>query len=103
MTEKAQKRKATAVKGMVLIRPPILRMSAVGGVDDDAGAEEEAALGQAVHQDVEQRAGDAHGVHDGEAEEDEADLADRGVGDDALEVGLHGGGRGRRPGWRRRR
>ncbi len=63
----------------------------VGGVDDDAGAEEKAGLGQAVHEDEEERAGDAGRVGHAEAEEDIADLADRRVGQDALEVVLHGG------------
>ena len=67
-----------------------------------AGAEEEQALEQRVIEDVEQRRGEGQrrgaghavrleGEREAEADEDEADVLDRRIGEDALQVVLHQG------------
>ena len=63
----------------------------VHGVDDAAGAEKEQALEEGVRHDVEQAGGErAHPA----AEEHVAQLADRGIGQHPLDVGLHQGDAG---------
>ena len=80
----------------------VLHVALAGGRQHGAGAEEQQALEQHVVEDVEQRRGQrqrrrpAHAVGlkrhgEAEADEDDADILDRVVGEQALEVVLHQG------------
>ena len=78
---------ANAVYGMYLRKPPITRMSCTSWLPwiTEPGAEEEAALVERVAQHHEHRGGVRA---DADREEHVAELADRGVREHALDVGL---------------
>ena len=96
-------RNRKAVSGMRWIRPPSCSMSrSPVAFKHGAGAEEQQALEQRVIEDVEQRRGERErrrgrhavgleGEREAEADEDDADVLDRAVGEQPLEVALHEG------------
>jgi len=94
-------RKRIAVSGMCFASPPSASSSGTGLREDVARAEKEQALEQRVVERVQQGARDAaqrdelvaRGFAqrgDAESDEDDADVLDRGVGQQAFHVVLHG-------------
>ena len=78
----------------------MLHVALAGGGQDRAGAEEQQALEERMIEDVEERRGQrqrrrpvhavgAKGERKAEADEDDADVLDRVIGEQALEVVLH--------------
>ena len=78
----------------------MLHVALAGGVEHGAGAEEQQALEQAMVEDVEQGSGQRQrrrrrqavrreGKRQAEADEDDADVLDRVVGEQPLEIVLH--------------